>query len=114
MTAAQLDRGYVLLLPGVAKKPSSMAGIAGGLRDAGIDQAIERDLRGSRPFGGLENVQLLERNREWADEGVGPTCGSAGPRFLSGTTLPTIPIVIDSAMRNRFPLVPDSYLGPLL
>lgn len=71
VTAAQLDRGYVLLLPGVANKPSSMAGIADGLRDAGIDQAIERDLWGSRPFGELKNVQSLERNRKWAAERAG-------------------------------------------
>ena len=71
VTAAQLDRGYVLLLPGVANKPSSMAGIAGGLRDAGIDCAIERDLWGSRPFGELRNVQSLERNRKWAAERAG-------------------------------------------
>jgi pimeloyl-ACP methyl ester carboxylesterase len=66
VTAAQLDRGYILLLPGVANKPSSMAGIAGGLEDAGIDHAIERDLWGSRPFGELKNVQSLDRNRRWA------------------------------------------------
>jgi len=71
VTAAQLDRGYVLLLPGVANKPASMTGIAGGLRDAGIDCAIERDLWGSRPFGELKNVQSLERNRKWAADRAG-------------------------------------------
>lgn len=71
VTAAQLELGCILMLPGVANKPASMTGIAGGLRDAGIDCAIERDLWGSRPFGELKNVQSLERNRKWAAERAG-------------------------------------------
>jgi pimeloyl-ACP methyl ester carboxylesterase len=68
VTAAELERGYILMLPGVANKPSSMAGIARGLRDAGIDQAIDRELWGDRPFGELKNVRALKRNRTWAAE----------------------------------------------
>ncbi len=71
VTTAQLERGYILMLPGVANKTSSMADMAAGLRDAGVDQAIERDLWGYRPFGELKNVRSLDRNRKWAAERAG-------------------------------------------
>jgi hypothetical protein len=68
MTAAQLDRGDILMLPGVANNPWSMVDLAKGLRDAGIDHAIQRDLWGDRPFGDLKNLLSLELNRKRADE----------------------------------------------
>ncbi len=64
----QLSQGYILLLPGVESTASSMAGIIGGLRDAGIEQAIDLDQWGDRPFGTFRNLLPLERNRKRAAE----------------------------------------------
>ena len=66
VTAAQLERGCVIMLPGVENGPSSMVGIAQGLRDGGIDHALQQELWGDRPFGALKNVSALERNRKLA------------------------------------------------
>lgn len=66
VTAAQLDRGCVIMLPGVANGPSSMLDIAKGLREGEIDYAIQQELWGDRPFGALKNVMALERNRKLA------------------------------------------------
>jgi pimeloyl-ACP methyl ester carboxylesterase len=68
MTSAQLDRGYILMLPGVANNPWSMVDLACGLRDDGIDHAIQQDLWGDRPFGDLKNLCALELNRKRAAE----------------------------------------------
>jgi pimeloyl-ACP methyl ester carboxylesterase len=65
-SATQLERGYILLLPGVECTASSMAGVCRGLRDAGIDQAIDLDQWGYRPFGTFRNLPAYELNRKRA------------------------------------------------
>jgi pimeloyl-ACP methyl ester carboxylesterase len=66
ITPEQLDRGYILLLPGVENTKISAAGICRGLRDAGDDRAIDFDQWGYRPFGSLRNLTAYELNRQRA------------------------------------------------
>lgn len=67
-TQAELERGYILFLPGVAGTESSMIHLAEGLREAGIDRAIDFDVWGDKPFAELKNVRSLELNRKRAAE----------------------------------------------
>lgn len=62
----QLDRGYVLMLPGVECYASHHEGIYRGLRDAGESRAIEINEWGYRPFGTFPNLMSYELNRERA------------------------------------------------
>jgi pimeloyl-ACP methyl ester carboxylesterase len=66
MTPAALERGYVLMLPGVENYAWTMAGTARGLRDAGIDRAININQWGDRPFGMFLNLKHYAENREKA------------------------------------------------
>lgn len=66
MSPEQLDRGYLLLLTGVECTSQSMAGIVHGLRDAGVDRAMDLDRWGKRPFGTFRNLPAYELNRQRA------------------------------------------------
>lgn len=66
MVPEQLERGYVLILPGVESTTWSMKGIYEGLREAGVDRAIDLDPWGKRPFGTFRNLPAYELNRRKA------------------------------------------------
>lgn len=63
----QFQRGYVLLLPGVECTTQSMEGIYCGLRDGGVQSAIDLDIWGYRPFGTFRNLPAYELNRQRAN-----------------------------------------------
>jgi pimeloyl-ACP methyl ester carboxylesterase len=65
-TPTQLDRGLVMVLPGVEQTAWSMLGLVDGLRDAGVDQAIDVRFWGTRPFGTFPNLCSYELNRKRA------------------------------------------------
>lgn len=62
----QLERGYILMLPGVECHAADHAGLARGLREAGVDRAIEINEWGIRPFGTFLNLCNYALNRERA------------------------------------------------
>ncbi len=62
----QLARGLVLVLPGVESTRFSTWGLIGGLRDAGLEQAIQFDGWGVRPLGTFPNLRSYQLNRERA------------------------------------------------
>jgi pimeloyl-ACP methyl ester carboxylesterase len=63
---AQLERGYVVLLPGVEGGTWHLTDTVRGLRDGGVDQALDPVEWGQRPFGSLTNLTDLAANRQWA------------------------------------------------
>jgi len=63
---AQLDRGYVAMLPGVEGSDWQLRGVFRGLRDAGLDGAIEVMEWGDWPMASLRNLTSYERNRRRA------------------------------------------------
>ncbi len=65
-TSEELDRGYVLLLPGVGGTANWMGPMIAGLREAGVDDAIDVDAWGKRPLGTLSNLTSYEDNRKEA------------------------------------------------
>src|SRR5689334_20921567 len=66
MTPAAMERGYVLMLPGVECYNWTMSGMAHGLCEAGIDRAMEINLWGGRPFGTFPNLRHYPENRKKA------------------------------------------------
>lgn len=65
-TAAQWERGYVVLLPGIEGNGWQFDGLIRGLRDAGVDRAIEVVPWGSRAGQSMENLTNLPKNLERA------------------------------------------------
>jgi pimeloyl-ACP methyl ester carboxylesterase len=65
-TAEELGRGYILLLPGVECTDQSMVGVCRGLREGGVDDAIDFKVWGYRPFGTFRNLPAYELNRDRA------------------------------------------------
>jgi hypothetical protein len=70
MQRAELDRGYILMLEGIDFNVWQMGDIYRGLRDAGIDCAIDVVEWGYRsvPLGGYLNLTDIENNRRLAGE----------------------------------------------
>jgi pimeloyl-ACP methyl ester carboxylesterase len=66
MLPEQKDRGYIVMLPGAESGASMFAGTVCGLREAGIDQAIEIIEWGDRPFQTIQNLVGIEANRKRA------------------------------------------------
>ena len=62
----QLDRGLVMVLPGVECYASHHVGLAQGLKDAGVDRAIEVRVWGTHPFGTFPNLLSYQLNRRRA------------------------------------------------
>ena len=62
----QFERGYVVMLPGVEGRKWQLAGVVRGLRDAGVDQAIEVSPWARYTFSSLDNLRNLARNRKLA------------------------------------------------
>ncbi len=62
-TEAELERGLVVLLPGVEGGGWVMGAAAAGLRDAGWDGAIRVIAWGRRPLGTFHNLMSHEKNR---------------------------------------------------
>ncbi len=58
-----LDRGLVILLPGVEGRGWQLGGVLAGLRDAGLRQELEVIPWGSYPFNSLDNLRNIKRNR---------------------------------------------------
>lgn len=67
VTDAQLDRGCVIMLPGIEGHAWQLKGMYEGLRDAGIQRAIEIIPWGSPPLSSLPNLMDIEKNRKRAD-----------------------------------------------
>lgn len=67
----ELARGYILLLPGVESEGFYMQGMIAGLRDGGVEQAIEMDMWGVRPLGSLVNLTAYQANRKEAERLAG-------------------------------------------
>ncbi len=67
VTDAQLERGCVIMLPGIEGNAWQLEGTYKGLRDAGIDQAIEIIPWGSPPLSSLSNLMDFEENCRRAD-----------------------------------------------
>ena len=65
-TAAQRERGYVILLPGIEGHGWQFDGLIRGLRDAGIDRMIEVVPWGGGAVQSLDNLTNLPRNLERA------------------------------------------------
>jgi pimeloyl-ACP methyl ester carboxylesterase len=65
-TAEELNRGYVLLLPGVESEGVYLAPMIAGLRDGGVTQAVDMDMWGMRPMGTMLNLTDYEANRKEA------------------------------------------------
>lgn len=65
-TASELDRGYILLLPGVEGSAWTVTPIQRGLREGGIRAGIEIVEWGLRPIGTLYNLGNVEENRRKA------------------------------------------------
>jgi pimeloyl-ACP methyl ester carboxylesterase len=61
-TEEEMDRGYVLFLPGVETTGVHLNGMIAGLRDGGEDRAIDVDMWGVRPFGVIANLDHYEAN----------------------------------------------------
>lgn len=66
VTDEQLARGCVIMLPGIEGNAWQLEDTYKGLRDAGIDQAIEIVPWGSPPLSSLPNLIDIEKNRERA------------------------------------------------
>jgi len=66
MTREQMERGMIVLLPGVEGTTISMCGVVLGLRDAGVDRAIDVVQWGRVPFGTFRNLCNLPRNKQQA------------------------------------------------
>lgn len=66
VTDEQLARGCVILLPGIEGNAWQLRDTYNGLRDAGIDQAIEIIPWGSPPLSSLPNLVDIKKNRERA------------------------------------------------
>jgi pimeloyl-ACP methyl ester carboxylesterase len=67
VTDKQLDRGCVIMLPGIEGNAWQLEGTYNGLRDAGVEQAIEIIPWGSPPLSSLPNLIDIEENRRRAD-----------------------------------------------
>jgi hypothetical protein len=65
-TEAELERGLIVLFPGVEGGGWVMGACAGGLRDAGWDGALRVIAWGRRPLGTFHNLMMLETNRAQA------------------------------------------------
>ncbi|HOW71287.1 MAG TPA: alpha/beta hydrolase [Phycisphaerae bacterium] len=61
----QLDRGYVILLPGVEGGAWHLTDTIRGLRDGGVDHAIQ-PVGWGRPLDVLTNLTDFPANKEWA------------------------------------------------
>lgn len=72
MERTELDRGYILVLEGIDFNAWQMAGTWQGLRDAGIDYAIDVPDWGYRNQfnGGYRNLTDLANNRRWVERFV--------------------------------------------
>ena len=68
-TPTQYDVGLIYMFPGVEGGPATLTNAAHGLRDAGVESAIEL-FDWQRPIGGLTNLTLLAENRTKALEVV--------------------------------------------
>ena len=68
MTEAQLDRGCVVVLPGVEGDTWHLGGVRSGLRDAGLEQGIEMIPWDTLPFQPLQNLMDLPANLKRADK----------------------------------------------
>jgi len=66
ISEAQLDRGCVIMLPGIEGNRWQLAGVYEGLRDAGVDQAIDIIPWGSPPLSSLPNLIDIDANHERA------------------------------------------------
>ncbi|MHC4441990.1 MAG: serine aminopeptidase domain-containing protein [Planctomycetota bacterium] len=66
ITREQLQRGYVVMLPGVESGAWQFQGTIQGLREGGVARAIEVIEWGVRPFGSLPNLTDLPANRRRA------------------------------------------------
>ena len=62
----QLDRGLVIMLPGIESGSWQLEGSIRGLREAGVDRAIEVIEWGERPFASMDNLSNLPANLERA------------------------------------------------
>lgn len=66
MRADKLSRGYTVMLPGIESSAWQFAGTVAGMREAGVDGAIDVVEWGGRCSNSLRNLTDLERNRERA------------------------------------------------
>jgi len=130
MKPEELDRGYILLLPGVENTKTSAAGICRGLRDAGEDRAIDFDQWGYRPFGSYRNLVAYELNRQRAarlarkvadyraDHPTQPITiiGFSGGGAIALFTAEALPkeVVVDRVILLGAAISPDYNLGPTL
>ncbi len=64
-TDAELDRGLIILYPGLLSTTNEMITLYLVLRAVGIDRAIDIGVWG-RFLEGIENINAYERNREWS------------------------------------------------
>jgi pimeloyl-ACP methyl ester carboxylesterase len=62
----RLERGCIFMLPGIEGTTWQLRGTVKGLREAGIDQAIEPIAWGKHPFRQLRNLCALDENRKIA------------------------------------------------
>ena len=63
-TDDELARGYILLLPGIGSHGFHMAPMITGLREGGVNRAIDLDVWGKRPFGSMVNLTNYEANHK--------------------------------------------------
>lgn len=70
-SAQQLACGYVLHLTGVESYGSYHVSLLRGLREAGLDRAVEINEWGYKPFGTFPNLMSLELNRQRASRLAG-------------------------------------------
>lgn len=65
VTAAELDRGLIILYPGLLSTTNEMITLYLVMRAAGIDRAIDLGVWG-RFLEGIENINAYERNLAWS------------------------------------------------
>lgn len=63
-----LPHGCIIFLPGIEGTGWELQSTVAGLRDAGLDHAVEIILWGTRPLGSIKNLVDLSANRAEAEE----------------------------------------------
>lgn len=66
MRVDKLSNGYIVMLPGVDSRAWQFSGTEAGLREAGIDRAVDVVEWGDSSTGSIENLTDLRRNQERA------------------------------------------------
>ena len=113
-TPAQRARGLVLMMPGVEGRAWQLGGMIAGLRDAGLDHAVDVAEWADYPFSSLENLRNLPRNRARA-------AALAERITLHRTTFPNSPVTLIGysgggglALMTAERLAPDVYVDRMI